>query len=218
MSVRQQRSAEIRSRVLDAALHTFHAKGYHGSSVNEVAQAAGISVPGLYHHFATKQDLLATILGEGVRELFERLERAVETDGLSPAERLDRLVRTLATYQAMHAVSSFLFVSELRSLEPDNRARINHYRLAIQHLFDDVVIDGVREGVFTTDMPLDVSRSIVVLCTNISGWFQASGPLTAEQVAERHVRMARGLVFTVEGWPTVARHGPESLAGQRATS
>jgi AcrR family transcriptional regulator len=48
-------------------------RGYHGSSIDEIAQAAGISKALIYEHFPSKKDLHASLLDTHVQELFERL-------------------------------------------------------------------------------------------------------------------------------------------------
>ena len=47
--------------VLRAALEAFVETGYHGATVRDIARRAGLSVPGIYHHYATKQDMLLAI-------------------------------------------------------------------------------------------------------------------------------------------------------------
>src|SRR3546814_2670290 len=49
--------------VLEAALDCFVEFGFHGTSVRTIAAKASLSVPGLYHHYRSKQELLATLLG-----------------------------------------------------------------------------------------------------------------------------------------------------------
>jgi AcrR family transcriptional regulator len=71
---RRRLSAEERRRaILEAAQDVFAAGGYHGSSIDEIAQAAGISKALIYEHFPSKKDLHVSLLDMHVQELFERL-------------------------------------------------------------------------------------------------------------------------------------------------
>ncbi len=65
-----------RSRLLECALELFSARGYDAVGVQEVAEAAGVQKPTLYHYFGSKQGLLASLLEENYSELFEALEPA----------------------------------------------------------------------------------------------------------------------------------------------
>ena len=62
-------------RVLEAALEAFAKHGYHGTSIRELASTAGLSVPGLYHHYPSKQDILVALLEDVMRDLVQRTPR-----------------------------------------------------------------------------------------------------------------------------------------------
>lgn len=76
-----------RSAILDAAMEVFAARGYHGSSIEEIAQQAEISKALIYEHFTSKKELHAELLAMYVAELFGRLE-ANATMGTTGEERL----------------------------------------------------------------------------------------------------------------------------------
>lgn len=70
---RRLTASERRRAILDAAQEAFASGGYHGTSLEEVAQAAGISKALIYEHFSSKRDLHASLLRFHVDELFTRL-------------------------------------------------------------------------------------------------------------------------------------------------
>jgi AcrR family transcriptional regulator len=71
---RRRLSAEERRRaILEAAQDVFAVSGYHGSSIDEIAHAAGISKALIYEHFPSKKDLHVSLLDTHVQELFDRL-------------------------------------------------------------------------------------------------------------------------------------------------
>ena len=67
------RMDDNRSRLLACALDLFAARGYDGVGVQEVADAAGLKKPTLYHYFGSKSGLLKTLLDENFVELFNAL-------------------------------------------------------------------------------------------------------------------------------------------------
>ena len=82
---RKRLSAEQRREaILDAALEVFARRGYHGSSIDEIANTAGISKALIYEHFPSKRDLHVSLLERHVQEIFERL--AVAADTSDPGE------------------------------------------------------------------------------------------------------------------------------------
>jgi AcrR family transcriptional regulator len=66
-------AAERRRQLLDVALEVFAANGFHETSMNEVAEAAGVTKPVLYQHFASKEALYSEL----VDEIGARLERVI---------------------------------------------------------------------------------------------------------------------------------------------
>ncbi len=78
---------ERREAILAAAMAVFAERGYHGASVDDVAQAAGISKALIYEHFPSKKDLHASLVEREVTELFARLAADAAT-GTRGAERM----------------------------------------------------------------------------------------------------------------------------------
>src|SRR5919201_5607722 len=79
-ATRKRLSAEDRrAAILDAALEVFSRRGYNGASIDEIAQAAGISKALIYEHFPSKRDLHLSLLEAHVQEIFERLADAAAT-------------------------------------------------------------------------------------------------------------------------------------------
>src|SRR3954462_15303737 len=69
-----------RAAILDSALEVFSKRGYNGASIDEIAQAAGISKALIYEHFPSKKDLHVSLLDMHVQELFDRLAANAATD------------------------------------------------------------------------------------------------------------------------------------------
>jgi AcrR family transcriptional regulator len=68
-----------RDSILDAALEVFASRGFHGSSIDEIAQAAGVSKALIYEHFPSKRDLHVSLLERHTQEIFVRLAEAAAT-------------------------------------------------------------------------------------------------------------------------------------------
>lgn len=78
---RKRLSAEDRrSAILDAALEVFSRRGYNGASIDDIAQAAGISKALIYEHFPSKKDLHVSLLERHTQQIFVRLAETADTD------------------------------------------------------------------------------------------------------------------------------------------
>jgi TetR/AcrR family transcriptional regulator len=81
-----------RSKILACAIDLFSSRGYDAVGVQEVADAAGLKKPTLYHYFGSKSGLLKTVLDETFVELFAALEKVeYNRDVVTPLETIAKL-------------------------------------------------------------------------------------------------------------------------------
>jgi AcrR family transcriptional regulator len=80
-------AADRRAAILDAAMEAFATRGYHGTSLDDVAAAAGVSKALIYEHFSSKQNLHDTLISVQAGDLFGRLAAAADPE-LAPEQRL----------------------------------------------------------------------------------------------------------------------------------
>jgi AcrR family transcriptional regulator len=179
--------------ILAHAMEAFNEHGYHGTSVRDIAGRVGVTVPALYYHYANKQALLSTLLETSIKDVLDRCRAAAEEAGTDPAARFCGMVESIVLSMTHRRRLAFLD-TEIRSLEPQNRARYVALRDYLQHMLLDTVEAGRAEGVFTTPIPADAVRSVLLMCQGVANWFRPDGPLTAEEVAERHVLLSLGTV------------------------
>ena len=81
---------ERRAAILDSALAVFAERGYHASSIDDIAREGGVSKALIYEHFSSKQELYAELLEQHAGELFARLAEAISEagqTGVGPARR-----------------------------------------------------------------------------------------------------------------------------------
>jgi AcrR family transcriptional regulator len=79
---------ERRVAILDSALTVFSRRGYHASSIDDIARDAGVSKALIYEHFVSKQDLYAELLEQHAGELFSALAEAISEAGRDASARL----------------------------------------------------------------------------------------------------------------------------------
>ncbi|HUZ18380.1 MAG TPA: TetR/AcrR family transcriptional regulator [Spirochaetia bacterium] len=80
--------AELRARILEAAVQLFTRNGYHATSVREIIELVGVSKGGFYHHFATKEALFVGVVERQLLGLTEGFARADADANRSVEERL----------------------------------------------------------------------------------------------------------------------------------
>jgi len=196
-SVHPPRSSTVRDTddpiaadIIDTAVRTMAAMGYHGTSVRDIAAAAGVAVGSLYTHFGSKHDLLLLILNRVMDDLITATEDALFHAGELPANRLRAIVGVHVERHANHPLESLLGNTELRSLEPSALELIISKRDTQQRMFDRVVRYGVQAGTFTTENPVDAARFVVSACTAVATWYRPSGPMSTADIVSCYQRIA----------------------------
>ena len=180
--------------ISDAAIVAMSEQGYHGTSVRDIADRAGMSSASLYHHFSSKQDLLFRITDRGIEALVRKTEDALRAAPDDPAARLRAIVRVHVLTHAENQRGSFIGNSEIRSLEPANRAIIISKRDQQKAIFDGVVAEGVERGVFTTPYPKEATMALVTMCTAVAQWYRPDGALRPEEIADRYADLGLAML------------------------
>jgi len=180
----------VREQILDAALEAFAEKGYHGATIREIAARSGVSVAGLYHHFPSKQRLLEHLMADTMDRLIAVTEATVREADDNPRARLEAAVAAHVRFHIDYQRESFVGNTELRSLEEACRAEVVRKRDHQREIFRRAVLDGVRRGVFTVELPEEAGRAIVTMCTAVATWYRAHGPLDAEEIVRRYRQLA----------------------------
>lgn len=175
--------------VLRAAIDSFVEAGYHGTSIRAIAVRAGLSVPGLYHYYASKQELLVRILDLTMDDLEWRLAATAAT-GPSALDRVALLVEALALFHTLRPALAFLGASEMRSLERPDRQRIAGRRTAVQHQLDQQIDGALADGTAATRTPRETGRAIVTMCTSLPQWFDPAGPTSPRAIAAQYADLA----------------------------
>jgi AcrR family transcriptional regulator len=150
----QVASLEIASRdkILDAAEDLFARRGFAGIGMREVAEVAGLGKSSLFHHFRSKAELYAAVVGRILDHLDEQLTAALAAGG-DPVVRFDRWLDTLIDNFAEHPTYARLL---LRSLFEDDEltgAGEEEQRAdgTLKHIFTaigDLLREGMKAGVF----------------------------------------------------------------------
>lgn len=181
------KSARGRSRreaILTEAAALFHRNGFHETGIDEIGAAVGITGPGVYRHFESKQHLLAAILDRNLQQ-HQDIVAEVELMKLSPREALTKLVELSASALAANRDAAALYFQEARNLPPDELAR---YTRIQRNLITEWVkiLRQVRPEL--TDEDARVAVRAVAGMLNSVGYFTTS--MVSDRLADLLSRMA----------------------------
>ncbi len=175
------------------ALALFHAKGYHATSIRDIAAAAQVVTSTLFHHFGSKEEILQRIMQRSLAQTIERVQRADAVDA-DPRTRLSAVVTALVLTHTELQRESFVNNSELRSLSPGPAQEVVATRRHLAAMVTRVVADGCASGAFDVERPAEAATAIITMVMAVATWFRPSGPRTAEEIAASYVVFALRLV------------------------
>lgn len=182
-----------RARLLDAAVESFAAKGFHGTTTRDIAAAAGMSPAALYVHHKSKEDLLYLISREGHERTLRMVREGVATSD-EPVAQLLAVVRAFTEHHARGHTGARIVNYELAALSPEHLAEIAAIRRAIEAEVRDLVNAGVASGVFHTGNPRMTALALLSLGIDVARWYRDEGDWSPADIAEHYCELALRMV------------------------
>jgi AcrR family transcriptional regulator len=180
----QEKRSRKRAEILRAALRAFRDKGYHATTLDDIAEHLGVRKSALYYYFPDKQ----AILYECHRESLDDLDRIMREAAALPSARqkLSHVIR-----EHVHVMTDTLEGSplafEVTSLAADRRAPLIAGRDRYERQLREIIDQGMRDGEFRRG-DAKVAAFIVLGAINwIARWYRPEGALHAPELGDEFV-------------------------------
>ena len=177
----------------EAALKLFAERGYHGTTMKQLAGLLGVQAPSLYNHVGSKQEILRRLMTSGMGRLVADQDRALLSSSEAP-EQLRAMTEAHVLVHTRRQRSATVVKREIGNLEEPAQAEVRAQRDAYELRFRGVIQRGVEEGSFVVGSVKLASFAIIEMASGVAVWFSPEGPLTAETVAWAFGEMALRLV------------------------
>ena len=182
-------AGERLAEIYRAAAQIILRKGYDATSVNDIANALGMTKAGLYHYINGKKELLFDIMNFGLWELDEEVAAPARAVA-DPAERLRFLVDAHARLVTRGGGAITILVDEVTALTPAQQRKITQskrkYFDFLRGTLNELKAAGKMQDVDTTA----AAFSLLGMINWLSRWFQQGGALSEEQAADEIVKIA----------------------------
>ena len=171
-------------RLFDTAAELFCREGFAATTTREIAAAVGIQQASLYHHMASKEELLYRICLFSLEQFLTDVPAAVDRAGAS-ADRISVLVRshlaTLFRYQQRNSA----MLLEMRSLTARHRSEVLGLRDRYERYVRSLLEQAQAEGLLRADVPAKYLGVALMSILNYTAvWFRTDKELSEEQLAE----------------------------------
>jgi AcrR family transcriptional regulator len=200
-----------RAAILDAALSVFADRGYHSSSIDDIAREGGISKALIYEHFASKQDLYAELLEQHAGVLFSALSEAISEAGRSAPARLEVGFDAFYRFVEEHRGAWLMLFRE--ATDPEAVAVLDRITAEVTSFVASVIAEdpGARrtdEDPVTREHGVQVIAQLLVgAVQSLATWWSDHQELPRERIVEMTMDVAwLGLQRVSQGerWQTAA--------------
>jgi AcrR family transcriptional regulator len=193
--------SERRSELTRAAARLFAEKGYHGTSIGDLADALGVQKGSLYHHIESKQDLLYETMRDGAAAFHAALDAIPEE--AAAVERIRLALRGHLRVVGEQLDVATVFVREWRYLEGEPRDEIVRERRRYEERFRGLFRDARELGELRADLDDATAALLALSAANWAYTWLRPGYAT-DELADRF------FALLVDGMRGYATPGPRS--------
>jgi TetR/AcrR family transcriptional regulator, cholesterol catabolism regulator len=181
---------DSKQEILRVAARLFQQRGYHATSMNDVAAALRLSKGGLYHHFQSKDEILFDLMTHALDITEQRVIDPVRSIA-DPEERLRTLIRLhVDVVLSVRDREITVLLHENHPLPPSLRKQINARKKDYVRFVEKVIAEvqharrasgvvGARAATF----------ALLGMINWIYQWYKPEGPLNAEQIARQYTEI-----------------------------
>ncbi len=174
-----------RNDILDAAAQVFRKKGFHGASMADIAASVNLQKASLYHHVASKQDILLELLERALTTLADQIS-SVSSQPLPADQKLRQMITAYLQALAEYPDLSSVLLFEHRSLDKRAHARHVPHRDRFEGLWRDVINEGRQAKLFDCpDSGLAV-RALMGTMNWTLTWYRPDGNLSITKIADEY--------------------------------
>jgi AcrR family transcriptional regulator len=171
-----------RARILESAVRSFAAKGFYGTSMDDIAEELLLTRGSLYYYFKDKEEILALCHETALEAMLEVTGR-VRASQLPPDEALHRIVveHVRVMVDKFHGTALAL---QFDALDPKRRASVVAARDAYERSVRDVIAAGIARKVFRPVDPKLATFAILGAINWLARWYKSGGGSSAEEIGE----------------------------------
>jgi TetR/AcrR family transcriptional regulator, cholesterol catabolism regulator len=176
-------SKDRHRQILETAARLICEKGYDGASIQDIADACGLTKAGLYHHIRSKEHLLLEIQNYGM-DVFEEQVLSQVIAIADPIERLKTcMLKNVLLVTQGWSKEVTIILHEHATLTGEARAQINARKKRYVRFLETSFAEAIRSGRMRPVNPTVAAFSFLGMVLWIYKWFRPDGEISAEELA-----------------------------------
>ncbi|MDP2663403.1 MAG: TetR/AcrR family transcriptional regulator [Dehalococcoidia bacterium] len=176
-------------QVAEAAAKLFREKGYHGTSMQDIADAVGIHKGSLYPHIRSKDALLYQVINGSLQTTTQQLE-AIAESSMSPLDKLREAVEGHIGSIVAHRDRVAVFLEASKYLSPARRRSALKQQRRYESLIERILEEGVLAGQFRPCDAKVISFAILGMSNWVYRWYSSKGKLKITDLAKIFAELA----------------------------
>ena len=190
---RQEHRAAKRSAVLRTAVQMFNERGFHQTSLDDVAARLGVSKPTIYHYLGNKDQVLLECVTIGLAQLLTAADSARQVPGTG-ADRLTSFLRRYAEVNMDDFGRCVIRTSE-EALAPDSRRQFRALKRKIDAALRELIEEGMADGSVAPGDPRMLGFALAGALNWPARWHDPAGTQSTEALADQLVAwLAQGFI------------------------
>ena len=183
VSHRERQREAKRNAVLQAAAQLFNERGFHATSLDDIAARLNVTKPTLYYYVKNKDEILLQCVSKGLTMMLEGIDASRAAGG----KAIDQLMTCMQVYARIVTMDFGMCLIRVgdEQVPPESRKELRRLKSAIDQEFRRLVAEGVAEGSIQPCDPKITAFVIAGALSWIGRWYQPVGEYTAEQVAQQ---------------------------------
>ncbi|MBN2076357.1 MAG: TetR family transcriptional regulator [Dehalococcoidales bacterium] len=182
---KELQSSIKRSWILDKAGVLFWQKGYHSTSMKDIAAACDCKAANIYNYFSGKEDILFEVIKDITERAVNSVRHLENDDTASPVDQLRSFIENhLDVLVQMKKSSVLISDTGLQNLTRNHRKDI----IELRDTYDRIMTNVIRRGIKSGDFAVKDEKVTVYLISSViirsTIWFSSKGRLSAEDVAD----------------------------------
>jgi len=180
-SAREQQRETKRNAVLSTAAQLFNERGFHATSLDDIAARLNVSKPTLYYYVKNKDQILIECVRKGLQMMHEGIEETRRAGG----KAIDQLMACMRVYTRIVTLDFGMCVIRVSDdeFEPESRKELRRLKSGIDMEFRRLVTEGIAEGSLQPCDPKMAAFVIAGALSWIGRWYEADGENSAEEIA-----------------------------------
>lgn len=181
-------------RILDAATTMFGTRGVHGSSMRDLAAAAGIRAPSIYEHFESKDAIVSELMRIGHRYCVSTFDGCLAGVGDDPVDRLDAAVGALVQIHTAHPLLMRVLTDDVIGLADTITEPALTARLEMSLRLGQILIEGETAGVMSYPNIASTVAAVHGLFIRIPHWFSPTHDYAVADLQEDYTVLVRSML------------------------